>query len=37
MGVIESHTPGGFEPGSVIVAANCVLMGAYFMGILGYF
>ncbi|KAF8363918.1 hypothetical protein PRIPAC_90841 [Pristionchus pacificus] len=35
MGVIESHTPGGFEPGSVIVAANCVLMGAYFMGILG--
>ncbi|GMR39655.1 hypothetical protein PMAYCL1PPCAC_09850, partial [Pristionchus mayeri] len=35
MGVIESHTPGGFEPGTVIVAANGILMGAYFMGILG--
>ncbi|GMT16389.1 hypothetical protein PFISCL1PPCAC_7686, partial [Pristionchus fissidentatus] len=35
MGVIECHTPGGFEPGSVIVAANAILMGAYFMGILG--
>ncbi|GMS87152.1 hypothetical protein PENTCL1PPCAC_9327, partial [Pristionchus entomophagus] len=34
MGVIESHN-GGFEPGTVIVAANCVLMGAYFMGMLG--
>ncbi|GMR39284.1 hypothetical protein PMAYCL1PPCAC_09479, partial [Pristionchus mayeri] len=35
MGVIETHTPGGFEPGTVIVAANGILTGAYFMGILG--
>lgn len=34
MGVIETHK-GTFTGGSVIIAANCVLMGAYFMGILG--
>lgn len=35
VGVKDSHTPEGFEPGTVIVCANCVLMAAYFVGILG--